>query len=286
MLTLQECGIDVYKYLDSRRLLQAYCNACKSRDSRYSLRFFAKELGYGSPNYVTLIIEGSRNISEKKLGNFSKSMGLTGAEREYFELLVRLTQSSDVEGRNHYFQQISAIRRKKLQINQLEDAQFECITSWLHLLIREMSFLQDFSEDPHWINQQLTYKASVGEITKCLKDLEEAGLLVRKDKKLQAADLSITFPDEVRSLAIQKYHQGILSQGQVALDQSLDQREYGATVIATTPEKFQLVKEKLKKFRAEVLDLLNTKEGEANEVVVLAFQLFHAVDYHESNGSH
>lgn len=283
MLTLQSLGIDIYSYLDSRLLIMDYCDRCKAEDSRYSLRWFAKKLGYGAPNYIKLIINGERSISEKRLEKFSSLMGLKGVEAEYFELLVRMTQTDDIDRRNHYFQKLSAIRRKKLKVHKLEGAQFDCISSWLHLLIREMTFLENFSPDAQWINKNLMYKVSPSEITKCIEDLETAGLLKREDEQLNATDSSITFPDEVRSLAIQKYHQGILGQASIALQQSLDQREYGAALVATTPEKFKLVKEKMKKFRAEILELLDTEHGEAEEVVVLAFQLFHVVESSSDN---
>lgn len=278
MISLQKLGINIYAYLDSRSLIRDYCQLCKAEESRYSLRWFAKELGYGAPNYVKLIIDGDRNIAEKRIRAFVDLMGLKGNEHAYFELLVHLTQAADIERRNHYYQKIALIRSKKFQKHQLEGAQFDSISSWLHLLIREMSFLKDFSEDVNWIHKRLIYKTSSSEIAKCLKDLEASGLLVREKGKLRSSDSSITFPDEVRSLAIQKYHQGILEQADYALEQPLTQREYGSTIVATTPEKFKLVKEKLKKFRAEILELLDTEDGAADEIVIMAFQLFHVVE--------
>ncbi|MBF0278500.1 MAG: TIGR02147 family protein [SAR324 cluster bacterium] len=278
MLTLQKLGINIYAYLDSRNLIRDYCQLCKAGNSRYSLRWFAKEIGYGAPNYVKLIIDGDRNISEKRIRSFAELMGLKKNEREYFELLVHLSQAGDIESRDHYYQRIASIRSKKFHKHQLQGAQFDSLSSWLHLLIREMSFLKDFSDDVNWIMKRLLYKASPAEITKCLKDLETSGLLIREGGRLRASDSSITFPDEVRSLAIQKYHQGILKQADHALEQDLKQREYGSTIVATTPEKFKLVKEKLKKFRAEILELLDTEDGVADEIVVMAFQLFHVVE--------
>ncbi|MBF0287867.1 MAG: TIGR02147 family protein [SAR324 cluster bacterium] len=283
MLSLQHLDIDIYSYLDSRLLIMDYCNRCKAKDNRYSLRWFAKKLEFGAPNYIKLIIDGERNISEKRLEKFSSLMGLKGVESEYFELLVRMTQTSDIDRRDHYFQKLSAIRRKKLKVHKLEGAQFDCLSSWLHLLIREMTFLKKFSSDSQWINKNLMYKVSPNEIIKCIGDLETAGLLAREQEQLKAVDSSITFPDEVRSLAIQKYHQGILGQASIALQQSLEQREYGAALVATTPEKFKLVKEKMKNFRAEILELLDTENGEAEDVVVLAFQLFHVVEGSRDN---
>lgn len=90
LLTLQKLGLDIYAYLDSRKLIQDYCQLCKARDSRYSLRWFARKMGFGAPNYIKLIIDGERNISEKRIQAFSDVMGLKGEEQEYFELLVRV----------------------------------------------------------------------------------------------------------------------------------------------------------------------------------------------------
>lgn len=48
--------------------------------------------------------------------------------------------------------------------------------------------------------------------------------------------------------------------------------------MATTPEKYKIFKEKLKKFRREALELLDTPENEATRVANFSFQLFQAVD--------
>ncbi|MBF0290423.1 MAG: TIGR02147 family protein [SAR324 cluster bacterium] len=270
---------NLYEYLDYRTLLRDYFDGCRKKSSKYSMRFFAKRLGFGSPNYIQRILAGERKLSENTLDGLIEMLELKGTEQEYFELLVKMEQTKDIKRRNQYFNQISSIRRRKIKVTTLDEAQYACISSWIHWVIREISFLNGPLENVQWILRHLRVKVSASVITRCLKDLETAGLLMRQNENLKAAMSSINFPEEVYSLALLNYHQQILEQSIQALhEQSADEREYGAILAATTPEKYQLAKEKMKKFRREMLELLDTQEGEASRVINFSFQLFQVVD--------
>ncbi len=270
---------NLYEYLDFRTLLRDYFEGCRAKSSKYSMRFFAKRLGFGSPNYIQRILAGERKLSEATLDRLIEMLELKGTEQEYFELLVRMEQTKDINRRNQYFNQISSIRRRKTKVTTLDEAQYACISSWIHWVVREISFLDGPLENVQWILRHLRVKVSPAVMTRCLKDLEAAGLLIRENGQLKAAMSSINFPEEVYSLALLNYHRQILEQAIQALhEQSSNEREYGAILAATTPEKYQLAKEKMKKFRGEMLELLDTPEGEATRVINFSFQLFQVMD--------
>ncbi|MGK5090792.1 TIGR02147 family protein [Deltaproteobacteria bacterium TL4] len=278
-MTLKELSIDIYQYLDHRKLLKTYFESCREQDSKYSLRYFAQRLNFNSPNYIQKILLGDRKISEKTLDGLIKLLKLKGNEREYFELLVQMGQSQDLNRRNACHQSLLSLRGKKQTVNTLEEAQYACISSWLHWVVREMAFMRDFVVDAQWISKRLRVKVNPAIIEQCWKDLEMAELLVRKEGSLKPTMSSISFPEEVYSMALLNYHLGILEQARQALQQQKStEREYGATLVATTTEKYQQFKEKLKKFRSEALELLDTPAGEATRVVNFSFQLFQVTE--------
>ncbi len=278
-MRLNEVCPNIYDYLDPRKLLKDYFARCRERDSKYSMRYFAKRLGFGSPNYIQRMLNGDRKISEKTLDRLIALLEMEDSERDYFELLVKMAQAQDINRRNQYFTQIAAIRKKNLKVTTLHEAQYNCISSWLHWVVREISFLDGPIENVQWLSRFLRVKVSPVMLSQCLNDLETAGLLVRDGDRLKAAMSSINFPEEVQSLALLNYHRQILDQAQNALStQSPSEREYGAILVATTPEKYQQMKEKLKKFRREVLELLDTPDGEATRVINFSFQMFQVFD--------
>lgn len=268
-----------YEYLDFRKLLKDYFEKCRNQSSTFSMRYFAKKLGFQSPNYIQRILVGDRKITEKSMSHFVKLLELDSEEQEYFELLVNVGQAQDMNRRNHYFNQLISIRRKKLKVTTLDESQYVCISSWLHWVIREMSFLEGSIDNVQWVVRYLKMPITPKEVAQCVKDLLNAGLLIGMDGELKAAMSSVNFPEEVYSLALHNYHQQILDQAKIALKvQRAKDREYGAILVATTSDKFQMAKEKIKKFRREILELLDTPDGEATRVVNYSFQLFQVVD--------
>ncbi|MFQ5560488.1 MAG: DUF4423 domain-containing protein, partial [Nitrospinota bacterium] len=199
-------------------------------------------------------------------------------DREYFELLVKMGQSNDLERRNSYFKELSALRKKQMAVTTLDEAQYACISSWMHWVVREMAFLKGNLEDVKGVSHSIRLPVTPAEISKCLKDLEKAGLLVREAGRLKPAMSSINFPEEIHSLALMNYHQAILKHSMKALEQqNTKEREYGAVLVATTPDKYKQVKERLKKVRREVLEILDTPEREATLVSSFSFQMFQVV---------
>src|SRR5690606_25264058 len=91
-------------YMDYRQYLAdyyAYRKHLSRNDIRpYNYQVFSAAANIKSPNYLKMIIEGRRNLSDEMIGKFAKALNLDKAQGEDFRLLVLFSQSSDPAQRN------------------------------------------------------------------------------------------------------------------------------------------------------------------------------------------
>ncbi|MCK6598597.1 MAG: TIGR02147 family protein, partial [Bdellovibrionaceae bacterium] len=80
-------------YLDYRLFLQEfylYKKFVTKNDLRpYSYQLFSAAANIKSPNYLKMIIEGQRNLSDDMIGKFAKALGLNKDQTEEFSYLVK-----------------------------------------------------------------------------------------------------------------------------------------------------------------------------------------------------
>lgn len=273
----EDLKIDVYQYLDYRLLMKDYFDSCRKHDKRYSYRYFANRLELRSPGYIQSLLKGDRKLSDKLTHEVCRLMQLSGDQRDYFELLIRMDRSEfGGDAHEEYYRRIQNLRSKKLVPKTLDEAQVECVSSWLHWVLREMTLLKGASLNVMWFRKCLSrfLNISTKQVLKGLEDLKQAKLLDEEDGRIFAPDPVLNFADERVSSVLKFYHKEAMEQGVAAMANKAQDREYGSVLVATTPEKFQRLKEKLKKERREALELLNTEPGEASMVVSFSFQLF------------
>lgn len=122
-------ALSVFNFRDYREFLKAYYELEKE-NSKLSFALFAKKAGLNSPNYLKLVIEGARNLTQKNIFLFAKAMNLNDHETAFFETLVQLNQSQSKEEKTFYqrrFSELSVTKdeRKKLDPNTITK-------SWQH----------------------------------------------------------------------------------------------------------------------------------------------------------
>lgn len=92
--------MDLFRYENYRTYLKDFYESQKEKNRSYSYKVFANRAKLGSPNYLKLVIDGDRRITEKNLSGFIRGLGLKSNEAEYFTLLVHFQESTDPEQKN------------------------------------------------------------------------------------------------------------------------------------------------------------------------------------------
>ncbi len=256
--------MNLYQYSDYRIFLKAYYFEQKRKNAKYSYRVFANKAKLASPNYLKLVIDGKRRVTDRNLQNFIRGLGFQRPEEsEYFKSLVYFQESRDRESREIFRTQLEKIRTQHLKITlQIQKDQQEYLMNWRHFAIREMVLLEDFKDDPVWISKRLKNAATPDQVCLSLALLVRLGM-IHKDNgkyKIQAPLLSTT--DEVPSLLIKKLHEQFLNLAIRSLyEDEMGEREVNGLTIAIPRSKISDFKKSIKNFRKEMNKTFSEAQG-------------------------
>src|ERR1700677_634705 len=122
-------NVDIYTYQDFRSYLKDFYNERRSKDRKFSIRFFARRAGLRSQNYLKVVMDGRRSLTARNVPKFIKGLGLIGSQAEYFEALVNLNQARDNTEQKIYLDRIEHLQKKKTAYN-LTGSQLELFSHW------------------------------------------------------------------------------------------------------------------------------------------------------------
>jgi uncharacterized protein (TIGR02147 family) len=270
--TRLRCPIDVFKYHDYRSFLSAYYEHKKPKG--FSYRAFARAAGLGAPNYLQLVINGRRNLTEAMAQRFADTCGLGAQAAGYFVALVAFNQATDIDERNLHYRKLSGFRRyRRAQKLELCDAAYH--STWYLPAIRELVLSPAFREDPEWIAQALRPAIKPAEARQALDTLLELGLLLRTPEGTlrQKARVVSTGP-ETTGMHITNYHAEMMRHAASSMTTvPAPERDISSLTLCLGPAGLSLLKERIQAFRRELLELAEA-EAQPSQVVQVNFQLF------------
>lgn len=269
-------ALDIYSYLDYRAFCRDFYHRQKATDPQFSYRSFARKAHIAAA-YLKHVIDGKRNLSAEMSIRFGRGMDLNDREVDYFETLVRFSQSSTVEEKNIYFDRLRRQRAKSLKSFSLVEAA-RLLTHWYVIAIKEIVVNLN-TIDVRLIQRALRKKLPESMIEKVVKDLLDYGFLVEQSGRWKSTASQIQFPDEVRSFVIQSFHHQMLELAVEALNDELQDREFQAAVFTFPTSRIQELKDKIKDMNqglvAYVQDISdNTQDQSDRSVFYFGSQCF------------
>jgi len=267
----------VFSHLDYRQFLrQRFAHLKKTRALTH--RAFSKKAGFSSPNFLKLVIEGQRNLTEKSIPKISQALELDARESEFFSHLVRFNQAKRVEEKAAVYEQLKLLRRD-LPLQRLEHSQFDYFNHWYAVAIRELIGLKDFREDAEWIAAKLRHEVSPAQVRRSLRLLERLGLVHRdKTGHLRQEQAPLSSGDEVSSLGAYRFHQNMMEKAKQALrDTPAPLRDISSVTVAVTQDTSERIKQKIRQFRKEILSMVED-EGRAEAVYQMNIQFFNLTE--------
>jgi uncharacterized protein (TIGR02147 family) len=276
-------GVLVFDYLDHRAFLRDYYRERKA-ERGLSFRGFSRRAGLRSPNYLKLVIDGERNLSDKMAERFAKASGLTGQAAEYFVALVRFTQAQSTRERSEQYRKLTGFRRYR-SARPLAAAQAAYHSTWYLPAARALAARRDFSADPRWIAGMLWPSISPADAMRALETLLALGLLVENAQgRLEQAEPLVSTGPEIRSVHVASYHRTMLEQASRAIDDVPPAlRDISSLTLCLGADGLRRLKERVQRFRRELLEL-SALEADPRQVVQLNFQLFPLSRVEQSEG--
>src|SRR5690606_38276032 len=260
-------------YSNYRQYLADYHAWRKESDPRFSVRQFAKEIGFSSHTLLRYLLDGKRNLSKRSLIKVSLALGLSGAEADFFENLVFFNQAESLQEKNHFYRKLLD-SDKSQGLMKLEARQFEALGTWDQTAIREMINLGSFKPDPERIARQLLPPIDTREARESLKMLAEAGIVKKTANGYRAVDEAITNDDATMAMFVKNYHVEMMELAKRSLDTAPpEQRDISSVCFTIREADFGKLKKQIQLIRKELRVFAATGK-DAERVVQVNIQLF------------
>lgn len=244
-------------YMNYRQYLEDYYrfkrSASKGSLRTYNYAVFSAAANIKSPNYLKMIIEGKRNLSDEMIGKFGKALGFMKEQTEEFRLLVHFTQATDPADRNLFLKRLSEFRvASKLKSGEIDRKTWEKVPNWVTWIVYAMVDQEGVTFDTVALKKILRGKASEDEIENAVNTLLSSGELHKDSKtgELKKSRNLIESPEEIPVALVRKLQSQLMYLGLESLFQDQPtEREFGTLTLSLTKNEFEEIKFKLRQMR-------------------------------------
>ncbi len=198
-------------FRDPRDYLQFEYELRKARRPAYSLRAFARDLRV-SPSSLTDFMKQRVGMSADRIQQIADTLHWSPLRKEHFGDLIAARFQKDKGARQASLTRIKARLREGAAALSLEA--FRLISEWYHLVLLELTQLQDHL-DPDEAAADLGL--TVFQVKKALRRMVKLGLMELGDRGYKPLDVNNHFGDVAPSDSIVAFHSQILDLAEKAL---------------------------------------------------------------------
>ena len=270
--------VSVFEALTYRDFLKRLYEDIHGGEPDYSYLDFASDLGFSHSNVIRLVVQGKRRLTKLTSERIITTLGFKNQERRYFKALVDHGNTRRIDLREKHFQKILQLKSTLLP-SESDKRKLEYFSKWLHPVLFLMAKMPGFKPDPDWILKNIGFKISVREVNESLELLHRLGVLAvdlkTHELKLSSEDFVILPTDAAASdLAVVRYHQQVLTLAKEAVPQThVEQNEFNSMTLTLSRDDVNKIKEKMRNFCLELLELENACQN-GEDVVQVSLQMF------------
>lgn len=279
---------NISEYLDFRKLLADYYQYRREISKReirpYNYGVFSAAANIKSPNYLKMIIEGRRNLSDEMIRKFAKALGFNKEQSDEFRMLVLFGQATDPAERNMFLKALNEKRvDDKLKSGEIDQKTWDKVPNWISWILYSMIDQEGVQFLPTKLREILRNKASVDEIEQALGALMALGEVTRDEAtgEIKKARSLMESADDVPVALVRKLQAELMYLGLESLfrDVATD-REFGSATLALTKLEFDDLKFQLRKFRKDAQKNITAKRTstKGERVYQMNLQLFPVTD--------
>lgn len=263
----------VFEYKDYRVYLQNWVQHSKATRPHFSYRWFSKKAGFQSSNFLMLVLQGKRNLTEDSLKKCVTGMDLNKQEEEFFRNLVFLNQSQNQDQKHAYLTQM--LRSKKVrQQKRIERQHYEYYSTWYNPVVRELAVAKGCTGTPEEIAERLAPQVTPAQVAKSLALLESLGFIQKTaDGKWRQSSTIISTSPELEHVVLHSYHKNVLEVTQSRMDAlPPEQQQVFSMTLGIRKDRMAQLNAKLQEFQSEIFKLV-AEDINPEEVVLLNVQL-------------
>lgn len=247
-------------YLNYRDFLRAFYlykrEMTKGNRRQYNYSFFSAAADIRSPNYLKMIIEGQRNLSEEMAFKFARAMQMNKENMDEFVLMVLYSQETDPVLRNQYLKSLSDFRlQKALRQGVIDRKYLDKVPNWIGWILYSLLDQEGAQFTASALRQLLRNKASETEIQNALNKLIDSGefVLDAETGEIKKGRKQGDGTDDIPVDLIRRLQTQLMSLGLESLFQdSPMEREFGTLTLSLTKKEFEELRFQLRKFRKQI----------------------------------
>lgn len=241
---------EILEYLDYRNFLRDRLEQMHARDRKYSQRWVAMRAGFKSPQLLSMIVTGQRNLTKDKAIDLAKALKLEPRESEYFQLIVELASCEGRAAQQALLQKIQTSFHDGL-FKAIDDSAVEIFRDWYYPAIREIVTLTACDGSAAWIAGHLGI--ATADAARAIDTLVAIGYLKRAgDGKLVRSEPSVrTARNKVYPMLLGAWHMKMLEQAFRAIRLGRDKRHLEGLTFAVPLALVPAIKERIQRFFRE-----------------------------------
>jgi uncharacterized protein (TIGR02147 family) len=247
--------MNIYDYLSYREFLRDAVKKKKAENPNFSFRFIAQGLKLKSPTFFNWVLQGKKKLSNSLAHRVADLFKMSTKEKAFFMLLVQYANAKTQAEKAFYFDQIIAIRIKKL--STVNPNQYAYYGEWYHSAIREILAVAPFSGDYKELASKLRPRISAKKAKASIEILEKLNLIKKTPKgTVTAGNALLSTGDTWESDIIDNFQSDLLGFGKKAFDE-IDKKERDVSNVfaGLSQENFKKVRLKIKELRHYILSL-------------------------------
>ena len=267
--------ISIYTYTDYQKFLQDWIKSEKERGTAVSLRALSNRLGLKSRSYFQRVLSHpekplSADVQEKLI----PILGLSKSETEYFNALVGFAHADSLQKKNNEYVKMHRLLLLR-QTGVLDAARFEYLSTWWLPVLREVAVFKDWKGDYKAMGETLEPPLSQAQASKGIELMLKLGILRQEGSHFFQTDQVLDTGQDLRSLAIAKYHQSILDLAKSAVEnQALEEREFGSITFGIPASAFGKLRERIREMQQELVKEVCGESQSPEVVYQFGVQLF------------
>lgn len=234
--------------------LRQHLAEVQSRQPRYSLRAFARDVGVPAP-VLSEVLRGKRAVTRALAEKICAGLALATTEAEHLMVDFRDQRSFPANA-----------------FVQLDQDVFSAVSDWHYFAILSLAELDSFRSSPRWVAARLG--VTTERARAALATLARLGLLEKKKDRLVPTGNLLRTSSDIPHVAIQKNHlQGLELAKDKLRSVGVEHREFSANTIALDATQLAQAKEEIREWRRKFSQKWN-RAKKKNAVYRLQLQFF------------
>ena len=253
--------VSVFDFIHPHLFLDAVFQEKKEKNSSFSLRAWAKQMGMSTHSALSNWLSGKKPVLATNIETINTSLQLEGKELKYFEAIVGFHTAVGAE--KDFYERQMLLFHPSNESTFLNEQYFEIISKWLHMAILELTNLPGFRNDAKWIQKRLVKDYELSEVEEALSRLVGMGLVKVEGDRLVKTSKRLTTPKDRPLIAIQNHHREVLQlAGEQISEQSVEERCYDTCTMTIDSSKIDEAKKLILKFREDMCHLMEKSDGD------------------------